>query len=132
MNPNRERQPKKVSCLSNREEEAGLISPPLGNLPTPGPQRMSQFIQFTATRIKPEWHLVADKVSLSHTAEGYVARSCLKYILKPGGNQMICPDNFCDNFKQLPPPVSLCISKEHAFILSRPISSCQQYPIARG
>lgn len=29
MNPNRERQPKKVSCLSNREEEAGFISPPL-------------------------------------------------------------------------------------------------------
>lgn len=44
--------------------------------------------------IKPEWHLVADKVSLCHTVEGCAARSCLELHLKPG-NQMICPDNFC-------------------------------------
>lgn len=43
---------------------------------------------------KPEWHLAADKVSLCHTAEDCVARSCLELHLKPG-NQMICPDNFC-------------------------------------
>lgn len=78
--------------LSNREEEAGLISPPLRRHNALGPQRMPQFIQFTAAALSLNGIRQQIK-SLCHTAEGCAARSCLELHLK-SGNQMICPDNF--------------------------------------
>lgn len=90
-NPKHEEPPQKLlSWVMGRRPASRLL---LRRARGSGASKKASIYTILFYGIKPEWHLLADKVSLCHTVEGCAARSCLELHLKPG-NQMICPDNF--------------------------------------